>query len=55
MKKIHILFALLVIVNIGCGKYLDINDDPYTPTEAELRKVLTGAQQEMAMAFAPGN
>ena len=48
------LFTLLLF-NVSCGKYLDINEDPFKPTHAEISKVLTGSQYEMSKAFAPGN
>lgn len=56
MKKNIYIFGLLVLLllNVSCGKYLDINDDPYKPTEAQIGKVLTGSQVEMANVFAPG-
>lgn len=52
---IYVLASALMI-NTSCTKdFLDINDDPNKPTTAELNKVLTGAEYDVAKSFAPGN
>lgn len=57
MKITRILYALIptLLVCTSCSKYLDINDNPNKPTTAELNKVLTGAEYDIAMSFASGN
>lgn len=57
MKITRILYALIptLLVCTSCSKYLDINDNPNKPTTAELNKVLTGAEYNIAMSFASGN
>lgn len=48
--------ASALFVNTSCTKdFLDINDDPNKPTTAELNKLLTGAEYDVAMSFASGN
>ena len=50
------VLASALLVNTSCTKdFLDINDDPNKPTTAELNKVLTGAEYDVAMSFAPGS
>lgn len=57
MKITRILYALIptLLACTSCSKYLDINDNPNKPTTAELNKVLTGAEYDIAMSFASGN
>lgn len=57
MKIIKLLYTLTttLIVCTSCSKYLDINDNPNKPTTAELNKVLTGAEYDIAMSFAAGS
>lgn len=57
MKIKNYIFVLtsVLFVNTSCSQYLDINDDPNKPTTAELSKVLTGAEYDIAMSFAAGN
>lgn len=57
MKIIKLLYALTatLLVSTSCSKYLDINDNPNKPTSAELNKVLTGAEYDIAMSFAAGS
>lgn len=57
MKITRILYALIptLLVCTSCSKYLDINDNPNKPTTAELNKVLTGAEYDIAKSFASGN
>ena len=53
MKIIKLLYTLTttLIVCTSCSKYLDINDNPNKPTTAELNKVLTGAEYDIAMSL----
>lgn len=55
IKKYIFILASVLFVNTSCSQYLDINDDPNKPTKAELNKVLTGAEYDIAMSFASGN
>ena len=55
IKSFIIILVSALFVNTGCSDYLDINDDPNKPTTAELSKVLTGAEYDIAMSFASGN
>lgn len=57
MKIKSFIFVLTSVLLLGtsCADYLDINDDPNKPTTAELSKVLTGAEYDIAMSFAAGN
>lgn len=49
------VLASFLFAGTSCSQYLDINDDPNKPTTAELSKVLTGAEYDIAMSFAAGN
>lgn len=55
IKKIIFILTSALLVSTSCSDYLDINDDPNKPTTAELSKVLTGAEYDIAMSFAAGN
>lgn len=56
LKNIILSVSTLLLLGTSCaGGYLDVNDDPNSPTKAELKKVLTGAQYEVGMSFAPGS
>lgn len=56
IKNFIYVLASALFVNTSCTKdFLDINDDPNKPTTAELNKVLTGAEYDVAMSFASGN
>jgi hypothetical protein len=47
------LFALIAAA--GCSKFLDINKDPDSPTEAQVSKLLTFSQTYMAESFGSSN
>lgn len=53
-KNIIAIASILVLATSCIGGYLDVNDNPNKPTVGELNKLLTGAEQETSMAFAPG-
>lgn len=56
VKKYIYLAAATLMINTGCTSgYLDINDDPNMPTTAELGKLLTGAQYDISLSYAPGD
>ena len=56
LKNIIVFITSILTLCTGCvGGYLDVNDNPNRPTQAELNKLLTGAQYEMGNALAPGN
>ena len=55
IKSFIFLLTSALFVSTGCSDYLDINDDPNKPTTAELSKVLTGAEYDVAKSFAAGN
>lgn len=56
LKKIISPACLMLLLFASCTSgYLDVNDDPNSPTKAELKKVLTGAQVEVGKSFAPGS
>ncbi len=58
MKKFILnLFILSTIVSFtACTSgWLDINDDPNSPTTPELSKLLSGSEKYMASAFGQGN
>jgi len=54
-KYIIAFTTSMLVLCTGCiGGYLDVNDNPNRPTQAELNKLLTGAQYEIGYAMAPG-
>lgn len=58
MKKIVKLFwALAILLYLGSctDDYLDINDDPNSPTTPELNQLLSGSQYYMVQALSQGN
>lgn len=56
IKYLIYILASALFTQTSCTKdFLDINDDPNKPTTAELNKVLTGAEYDIAKSFAPGN
>lgn len=54
-RYIYIAVATIMVSASCTDGYLDINDNPNRPTTAELSKLLTGAQYDIAMSYAPGN
>lgn len=58
MKKIVNLFwALAILLYLGSctDDYLDINEDPNSPTTPELNQLLSGSQYYMVQALSQGN
>lgn len=48
MKKITLIFSLLVFVLAGCSDFLDVNENPNFPTEVEDYLILPAAQASVA-------
>lgn len=57
MKIRNLIYTLgaTLLLSSSCSEYLDINDNPNKPTTAELNKLLTGAEYDVAMSYAPGS
>lgn len=55
MRKYIYVFIALLLINTSCSEYLNINNDPNLPTQAELHKLLTGAQVEVGTNFSAGS
>lgn len=56
LKKIFYILGSTLLLTTSCTKdYLDINKDPNKPTTAELSKLLSGAEQNIALSFASGD
>lgn len=55
MKKIKVILLLIPALYVlgGCSDYLDINNDPNSPTEVETRQLLSAVQ--VNVAFLMGN
>ncbi len=55
-NSIKLLLILLVFSMTGCTKgWLDINDDPNSPSTPELNQLLSGSQRYMTYALGQGN
>lgn len=56
IRKIFYILGSTLLLTTSCTKgYLDINQDPNKPTTAELSKLLSGAEQNVALSFASGD
>lgn len=57
MKIRNLIYTLgaTLLLSSSCSGYLDINDNPNKPTTAELPKLLSGAEYDVAMSYAPGS
>ena len=45
----------LILATFSCDDFLDVNQSPNSPTKADLRYLLTAAQQNMTVALSQGN
>lgn len=51
MKKILFLFIATSLIATSCSKWLDVNDDPNSPTEVKMHQMLPGIYQEIGFEF----